>query len=59
MLSRILGYDDEDQDWYSEEDILYRISKSRRLWALGNETATLLLSEVVQYGSPDDTEERF
>ena len=59
MLSVLLRHDDEDQDWYSQEDFLYRMSKSRRLWALGKETATLLLIKVVHHGSPDVTEERF
>ena len=56
MLSKLLRYDDEDQDWYSQEDFLYRMSKSCVLWALGKETATLLLVKVVHYGSPDDPE---
>ena len=48
-------YDDDSHVLYSEEDLLHRTGKSQRLQASDKGIATLLLREVVQRGSPDDT----
>ena len=52
-------YDNPNEVYCTEEDLLYRIGRLHRLWSLDQETATLLLREVAKYVSLEDSQDRF